>query len=62
MKKGVTQLLFKSLKAFVSTLCSEVHNNLLGRMESNQRKLKTEGVFELLALVVKNVLVIYSVK
>lgn len=53
MKKGVTQLLFKSLKAFVSTLCSEVYNNLLGRMESNQRKL--EGVFELLALVVKNV-------
>lgn len=44
MKKGVTQLLFKSLKAFVSTLCSEVYNNLLGRMESNQRKL--EGVFE----------------
>lgn len=60
MKKGVTQLLFKSLKAFVSTLCSEVYNNLLGRMESNQRKL--EGVFELLALIVKNVLVIYSVK
>lgn len=60
MKKGVTQLLFKSLKAFVSTLCSEVYNNLLGRMESNQRKL--EGVFELLALVVKNVLVIYFVK
>lgn len=60
MKKGVTQLLFKSLNAFVSTLCSEVYNNLLGRMESNQRKL--EGVFELLALVVKNVLVIYSVK
>ena len=60
MKKGVTQLLFKSVKAFVSTLCSEVYNNLFGRMESNQRKL--EGVFELLALVVKNVLVIYSVK
>lgn len=54
MKKGVTQLLFKSLKASVS------NNNLFGRMESNQRKL--EGVFELLALVVKNVLVIYSVK